>query len=135
MHPITVRPRIIERMAKGQYTTNEEMQRMVRSGVVALVADRFMDTIGRTLGSGALTVLDEFYKSFLGEYTYVAEESIDGNFAIRFYHPTDGDAGAEGVQLAFVYEEKHRAYRGRLYRVNTHNGGVALNLLKVFELE
>jgi hypothetical protein len=133
MTPVTVRKRIVETMAKAQHTTMEDMERMVRSGSVALVADRFLDLIGRTLGSGAIRILDQFYHDFLGDYSYVAEDHTDGNFAIRFYHPLS-ESGVEGVQLSFIYEPGIRRYRARLYRVTTHNGALALNLVGTFDL-
>lgn len=134
MHPVTVRKRIIATMAKAQHTTIEDMTRVANVGAVAVTADRFLELIARTLGSNALKVLDNFYEDFLGDYSYVAEDTTDGNFAIRFYHPLDNMQGAEGVQLSFQYDSKERCYFAKLYRVTSHNGAIALNPVKVFDL-
>lgn len=133
MHPITIRKRIIETMAKAQLTTIEDMTRIANVGTVALTADRFMELIGRTLGSSAVILLDNFYHEFLGDYPHVAEDTADGNYSLRFFDMANGEI-VDGVQLSFVYDGKQRKYNARLYRVSMHNGAVALNLARILEI-
>lgn len=129
MQHITVRKRIVEAISRARFLSVEEAQTQVNLGIVALVADRFMETVQRTLGNNAAILLDDFYSSFLGEFPGVMEDSTDGEYSIRFFGPEGG------AQFSFSYDARIRKYQGHLHKIVASEAGVfGLRLIQTFQI-
>jgi hypothetical protein len=134
MTPITVKPHLVDLMAAAHFTTQEEMAKRIQAGVVAYVADQFLDTISRKLGSSAVAILQKFYRDCLGQQSHVATMLAEDCYAIRFVTPVVND-GQSGAELSFEYEGKIRKFRAHLYRVVYSSGVTSRNRVAVIDLE
>lgn len=135
MTPISVNAKIIQLIAEKQFTTAEEITQAVDVGIMAKTADMFLHSIGKKLGSGAVSVTTRFYNDFLGVYSKVAISLENSDeYAIRFCNVIDQD-GMEGVELSFEFHKESRRYRAILYRIVYANGITSRNRAFVMGLD
>ena len=116
MKPESINPNIREYLRLANFTTDEDIDRILRIGIVACTSTRFLEHIALYVGSEGVYFLNEFYRNFLGMYNLVSADWSHNAPIIRLCNQISPN-GQDGVQIEFVQNGISSAWHIRLCRL------------------
>lgn len=106
MRPEKINPNIRNYLRVANFTTEEDIDRILRIGVVASHASQFLEHIALYVGAEGVYYLNEFYRNFLGMYNLISVDKSHEFPVIRLCNQISPN-GQDGVQLEFRLNNLH----------------------------